>query len=379
MQQKDKTYTNKHLYQMTMHKNLALQMVERLARFYVKKHNMANLDAFIPSYFGILRDQNIPWLDIPFFINSMEMNNFPNLLRKNWLKHSLVGSIKLTDTERANMSVNYFIENKQEIIQLYMNLLSIYFNQHEANIKMRTLDDIINRIHLDATKEQLKKLLETKITLYDIFGDIRIMETDFVKFLAKQRIQKPIGLVSDVTFAENQNQPKNTEDNEPEDIKKDEPDQKTSENNHSLPVSIIKDSENLAGDNSDVNAGLVDKTKAPEMQAEKVVSTKPSMLSQDESADSSVIPKDARKESPVEKDSNDPKNIPDSNLLDMNPKDDSSSNKTVEDDISFFNQPITDTSSEEKSESALDNNKFNDEVNATTGVNSQGNEQDDNL
>lgn len=198
--QDEKTGMKRNLYQMTMDKNFTLEMVGRLARFYVKERTVAGLDNFISSFYGTLREQNVPWLDIPFFINAMDGANFPKVLREKWAQQGLVGSMRISPEKREKMSVEYFMDNKQEIIQLYMDLLEMYLGRNDTNLNMLTLESIAHALQMDGQEDELRVELEKQISLYNILGNIRVMERDFTRYLAKNRTKKPSGIHSDVTF-----------------------------------------------------------------------------------------------------------------------------------------------------------------------------------
>ena len=268
--------TNRQLYQMTLEKTVAIELVGRLAKFYVKERNIATVDTFVSSFFGYLKDHNIPWTDIPFYINSLESKNFPKALREKWTTQSLVGKMELPAATRAEMSVDYVLTNKQDIIQLYTDLLEMYLSNAEANIKMMSLEKVAKDLCLfDVSLDELKQVLDKQVPLYDIFsnGDVRIMEKDLVRFLAKHRTKRPTAILSNVAFGDTrssgQRSGKQTvEATTPK--KPSEPKKKKGQNNSapktkvekSEPVEVdltptMKESENLAGDNCEVNDNLL--------------------------------------------------------------------------------------------------------------------------
>ena len=196
----DEEKIKKNLYQMTIERNIADEMVSRFSRFYVNKQSAAGLDNFVHSFYGTLKSQSIPWLDIPFYINSFDSTNFPKSLRSEWMRNSLVGDPNLPPEKRGKASIDYFLDNKQEIIQFYMELLEIYLSRNNASINMLTINSIARALQMENQKEELQDELEKQITLYNILGNIRIKEKDFTRFLAKNRIKRPSGLHSDVAF-----------------------------------------------------------------------------------------------------------------------------------------------------------------------------------
>lgn len=183
----------------------ANKMVDSLARFYVKDNSTTNMDNFVQSFYRQLEDWQVPWMDIPFYINSITLGNFPKEIREKFIKQGLVGSPNLSDDERAKLSIEYFMENKLNIIQRYMDWLVIYIRTKGFNIKMLSLRKAAEAFTL--SEERMKELLSVKnIPLYDILGDIRVKESDLALLLTTCRLKKPSGLRSDVGFKDGSKQ-----------------------------------------------------------------------------------------------------------------------------------------------------------------------------
>ena len=300
----DKNTNNKHLYQMTLENNVAIELVGRLAKFYVKERTIATVDTFVSSFFGYLKDHNIPWTDIPFYINSLENKNFPKILREKWTAQSLVGKMELPAQTRAEMSVEYVLTNKQDIIQLYTDLLEVYLSNAEANIKMMSLEKVAKDLCIcDVPLEELKQALDKQVPLYDIFhnGDVRIMEKDLVRFLAKHRTKRPTSAASPVAFNNSRTTGQrgikpSTEPTGQKGKKKKGQTALSSkvktEKNELADVDLtptMKESENLSGDNCEVNENIlaggedaVEKTAPPTPPKEEVPSVEKEQVATEE-------------------------------------------------------------------------------------------------
>ena len=192
----------RNLYQMSVQKNRADEMVERFVRFYVKETTTPNLDVFVLSFYGQLDDWQIPWLDLPFYINSLQTpDGFPKTLRDKWGKQGLVGKPDLPDEEKSQLSVEYFMKNKQNIIQRYMDLLAVYLRSRGMNFKLLPLREAASEF--DISEEQMLDLLNRKsIPQYEILDEIRVKESDLALLLVNCRLKKPTGTPSEVTFTE---------------------------------------------------------------------------------------------------------------------------------------------------------------------------------
>ena len=189
----------KNLYQMSIAKSRAIDMVDALSRTYVKDSTIAHMDSFITSYFKQLDDLKIPWLDIPFYINSLNASNFPKELRETFGKRGLVGKMSLSEEERAKQSIEYFVKNKHNIIRRYTDYLVIYLCTRRLNIKMLSLQTAAELF--DLSRGQMQELLNSKnIPLYDILGEIRVKESDLAILLNTCRVKQSDVLHSDVTF-----------------------------------------------------------------------------------------------------------------------------------------------------------------------------------
>ena len=200
----------KNLYQMSISKSRAIDMVDALTRSYMKDSTTAHMDSFITSFFKQLDDWQVPWMDLPFYINSLAAGNFPKELKEIFTKRSLVGKPTLPDEERAKQSIEYFTKNKLNIIQRYMDLLTIYLCTKRLNVKILSLRNAAALF--DLSEDQMQELLNSKnIPLYDVLGQLRVKESDLALLLTTCRTKKSVGLRSDVTFDES-----NTQETKPE-------------------------------------------------------------------------------------------------------------------------------------------------------------------
>ena len=188
-------------YALVMDKQTAEKLTEQFSRFYATEHTKDNLDRFISSFFGDIAGKNIPWLDLPFYINSIQRDSVPKALRTTWRTRGLAGGLDLTPEKRAEMSVEFFIRAKRDMIKRYVELLEIYLKTKEFRPRLMTLEEAAKILLVPA--DEVRQILDNKgIPLYAITpNSIRLTEDDFTLFLANCRL-RPNSFKSEIVMPE---------------------------------------------------------------------------------------------------------------------------------------------------------------------------------
>lgn len=173
---------------MTIDKVTAERLTERLSRFYATDHTAENYEQFIVSFFGNIFTRNIPLLDIPFYINSIQRVSIPKSFKSIWKTRGLSGSLDCPPEERIAKSADFFIRAKRDMLKLYSEMLITYLKKRNYHSYMITIKDVAHRLSL-STGEAEAILKDKNVPLYDIGGNIRLTEDDFAIFLGLCRIR----------------------------------------------------------------------------------------------------------------------------------------------------------------------------------------------
>ena len=192
---------NSNNYMLVMDKSTSEKMADWFSRFYFTNHTKANTEKFLFGFFGYLAGKNIPWLDVPFYINSIQREEFPRGLRKAWSTNALEGKPELSAEEKEEHSMDAFIRAKRDMIKRYMELLMLYLKLRDSRPKLMTLESAAAR--LIVPEEQVRQVLDSKgVPLYAITQDmVRLSEDDFAVFMANCRM-RPSNLKSSIEMPE---------------------------------------------------------------------------------------------------------------------------------------------------------------------------------
>lgn len=192
---------NSNNYMLVMDKSTSEKMADWFSRFYFTNHTKANTEKFLFGFFGYLAGKNIPWLDVPFYINSIQREEFPRGLRKAWSTNALEGKPELSAEEKEERSMDAFIRAKRDMIKRYMELLMLYLKLRDSRPKLMTLESAAAR--LIVPEEQIRQVLDSKgVPLYAITQDmVRLSEDDFAVFMANCRM-RPFNLKSSIEMPE---------------------------------------------------------------------------------------------------------------------------------------------------------------------------------
>lgn len=189
-----------HYYQLSIDRQAADGLLDKFLRFYVKADvSISATESFAFPFYGELADRNIPWMDLPFYINWLKDDNVSKWLKKKWEEKAIVFNLPadITPEEKVTLCMEFLLSNKKDIIQKYMDLFLLYKSERAINAlgyQFIPLENVANI--LSVSSEQAKRFLDyNKVPVFEVLPDesvTRVRSSDVLTALVNCRSKKDV-------------------------------------------------------------------------------------------------------------------------------------------------------------------------------------------